>query len=225
MSGFGPDASFGGRPVTDLPSGRHVAAIWLECLNALMRQSTKIPSLSAATATIMLGLVPGIASAQMPEGLVERHHRVCVLSAAQPEVVKNLLADENEWRPMFATGENRDDLVSRISVNDPMDVVMARTVDTRGVVEAICSVQRRGGDFERLKADFETSTTLKPVARYSSRTIAVYIARKSEGHLTSVEQPDLEHARRDRSFRIFSLSRMGSDALIVVSAPQGERSR
>ena len=191
-----------------------------------MTQFNNMPGLGAAAVTTLLGLVlPGISAAQTPEGLVERHHRVCVLSAAQPAVVRGLLADEKEWRPMFAASESRDDLVSRVSVTDPIDVIRARTVDTRGVVESICSAQRRGGDFERLKADFEASTTLEPVARYSSRTVAVYIARETDGHLTSVEQPDLDRARRDRSFRIFSLSRMGSDALIVVSAPQGEPSR
>ncbi|WP_415289533.1 hypothetical protein RSD66_07670 [Brevundimonas sp. S1H14] len=191
-----------------------------------MTQFNNMPCLGAAAVTALLVLaLPGIGAAQTPEGLVERHHRVCVLSAAQPEVVRSLLADEEEWRPMFAASESRDDLVSRVSVTDPMDVIMAQTVNTRGVVESICSVQRRGGDFDLLKAEFEASTTLEPVARYSSRTVAVYIARVIDGHLASVEQPDLDRARRNRSFRIFSLSRMGSDALIVVSAPQGERPR
>ncbi len=171
----------------------------------------------AMGAAIALAL-PNAASAQSAEGLVERHQRVCVNTAAQPAAVAGLLDGDEGWRPMFADGGG---LVSRISAADPMDVVMARIVNTRGVIEAICSVQRRGGDFETLKADFEAATKLKAAPRYSSRTVAVYVAREADGRLESVEQPDLNRARRDPSYRIYSLSKMGDDALIVVSAPQG----
>src|SRR5690606_27107580 len=121
------------------------------------------------------------------------------------------LTPQSDWRPIFAAGE--EVMVGKMSANAPMDVVMARIVNTRGVIEAVCSVQRRGADFETLKAEFETRTALRPVARYSSRTVALYIARDVEGQLEAVEQPDLEHARGDGSSRIFSLSRMGNDAL------------